>query len=240
MFWRRLLPLLCLLLAIALGGCVQADTTICFQSQTAGELIQHIKLSDRITALNRPVAQQGFQQLTQRAKALGGKVRRDRNEWWLTLPFDNGRDLETKFAQLYAPLEESTKTPLLLPEPSLKVRQRNALLAIGTDLDLELDLSDFAIASANQQFFFDPGALLDLEVCLETPWGSRSALEPSQTEAKSSLQRQCWQLRSGQENQLQLAFWLPSWIGIGSLIMATFVAIGWQIRRQLGISSTQR
>ncbi|MCP5990337.1 DUF3153 domain-containing protein, partial [Klebsiella pneumoniae] len=72
-----------------------------------------------------------------------GKVRRDRNEWWLTLPFDNGRDLETKFAQLYSPLERPESTPLILPEPSLTVRQSNALLAIGNQLDLNVDLSDY-------------------------------------------------------------------------------------------------
>lgn len=232
MAFRRLLPLLCLLLTVALSGCVQAETTIRFQGQTAGELIQHIKLNDRLSALNRPAAQQWFQQLSQRGKQLGGKVRRDRNEWWLTLPFDNGRDLETKFAQLYAPLTGSESTPLLLPEPSLTVRQSNALLAIGNQLDLTVDLSDFAIASRGQQVLFDPGALLDLEVCLETPWGSRSQPEPTQTGSTAQLQRQCWKLQSG-ENHLQSSFWLPSFIGIGSLVIGLVIAIGWQIRKQL-------
>ncbi|WP_338462078.1 DUF3153 domain-containing protein [Synechococcus elongatus IITB7] len=232
MAFRRLLPLLCLVLAIALGGCVQAETTIRFQSQTAGELIQHVKLNDRLSALNRPAAKQWFQQLSQRGKQLGGKVRRDRNEWWLTLPFDNGRDLETKFAQLYAPLEGTESAPLLLPEPSLTVRQSNALLAIGNQLDLSVDLSDFAIARRDQQVLFDPGALLDLEVCLETPRGSRSQPEPTVISRQGKLQHQCWKLQSG-ENQLQASFWLPSFIGIGSLVIGLLVAIGWQIRKQL-------
>nr|WP_234910033.1 DUF3153 domain-containing protein [Synechococcus elongatus] len=226
------MPLLCLLLTVALGGCVQAETTIRFQGQTAGELIQHVKLNDRLSALNRPAAQQWFQQLSQRGKQLGGKVRRDRNEWWLTLPFDNGRDLETKFAQLYSPLERPESTPLILPEPSLTVRQSNALLAIGNQLDLNVDLSDFAIARRDQQVLFDPGALLDLEVCLETPRGSRSQPQPSASSAQGKLQRQCWKLQSG-ENHLQWSFWLPSFIGIGSLMIGLVVAIGWQIRKQL-------
>ncbi|MBW4656344.1 MAG: DUF3153 domain-containing protein [Kaiparowitsia implicata GSE-PSE-MK54-09C] len=237
---KRLLTLVCLWIALlGLTGCIRYDVGINYASQTRGEIVQHIRLGEQLSAFDGGNARAWLSSLEQRAKQLGGRVRRlSPTELRVTIPFNNGKELEQKFNQFFsAPASSedavSEVTPTLPNISSrLSLQESNLLLVQRDRLVYDLDLRSLAVLTTEGAVLVSPGALLDLEFSLTTPWGATIApdsLQP-QTVWRNHL---TWRMASGQVNHLDIIFWMPSPLGIGALIIAGFVALGMGLKAQL-------
>lgn len=233
-----------LLAVFLLAGCVQYDVGVHFDSQTKGEIVEHIKLGDRLTSFSNDTAQEWLNSIEQRVRSLAGRTKRLSNQEILVrIPFNNGAELEEKFNQFFNPVqpkESQTPTP---PEGDLpkfgchlSVNQNNFLLVLRNELSLELDLRSLSLLSSNGSVLVSPGALLELEFSLTTPWGAQSLNVGEGAIAPQSLldgKQLVWNLKPGEINNLGAVFWLPSPVGIGALAIALFVAAGISLKYQL-------
>ncbi|MCW6051187.1 DUF3153 domain-containing protein [Microcoleus sp. A2-C5] len=247
-----LLPfVLCLLTLVT--GCVQYDVGVNFESQTRGEIVQHIKLGERLTSFSSETVRDWLKSVEQRVRLLDGKTKRlSETEVMVTIPFNNGAELEDKFNQFYNPIAQTNKSRVASPletdlpkfESHLNVKQNNLLLVLRNRLSLELDLRSLSLLSSNGSPLLSPGGLLELDFSLNTPWGAENiettvagALVPQSYQQGKQL---VWKLKPGELNYLEATFWIPSPVGIGALIIALFVAAGiavkYQILPALGIS----
>ena len=112
-----------------LSSCVKYDASINFNRPSHGEIVQHIKLG-RLTSFSGDAATQWLNSIEQNAKHLQGKVKRlSSEEITVTIPFDNGAELEQKFNQFFSPVESlaATKAPEELPtiDSKLNLTQNN-------------------------------------------------------------------------------------------------------------------
>ena len=240
-----LLPfVLCLLTLVT--GCVQYDVGVNFESQTRGEIVQHIKLGERLTSFSSDTVADWLKSVEQRVRLLDGKTKRlsDR-EVLVRIPFNNGAELENKFNQFYNPIAQTAKYRVASPletdlpkfESHLSVKQNNLLLVLRNRLSLELDLRSLSLLSSNGSLLLSPGGLLELDFSLNTPWGAENiettvagALVPQSYQQGKQL---VWRLKPGEVNYLEATFWIPSPVGIGALIIALFVAAGTAVKYQI-------
>ena len=251
-----LLPfVLCVLNLVT--GCVQYDVGVNFDSQTRGEIVQHIKLGEKLTSFSSETVADWLKSVERRVRLLDGKTKRlsDR-EVLVSIPFNNGAELEDKFNQFYNPIAQTAKSRVASPletdlpkfESHLSVKQNNLLLVLRNRLSLELDLRSLSLLSSNGSPLLSPGGLLELDFSLNTPWGAESiettvagALVPASYQQGKQL---VWKLKPGEINYLEAMFWIPSPVGIGALIIALFVAAGislkYQILPALGIGKKQQ
>ncbi|WP_009634480.1 DUF3153 domain-containing protein [Synechocystis sp. PCC 7509] len=221
-----------ILASLFLSGCVKYDVGVNFDRPNHGEIVQHIKLGERLTSFSGDSATQWLNSIEQRTKRLEGKVKRlSSEEITVTIPFNNGADLETKFNQFFNPVEpqNSTKTSEELPkiDSKLEVAQNNLLLLSRQVLTYDLDLRSLSLIANNGNVLVSPGAVFDLEFSLNTPWGGRSIEKsansiPPQTYGQQML----WKLQPGQLNHIEVVFWMPDFLGIGTVFICLFVALG--------------
>ncbi len=232
-----LLPLVFCLLTLV-TGCVQYDVGVNFESQTRGEIVQHIKLGERLTSFSSETVAEWLKSVERRVRLLDGKTKRvSDTEVLVTIPFNNGAELQDKFNQFYNPIAQTAKSRVSSPletdlpkfESHLSVKQNNLLLVLRNRLSLELDLRSLSLLSSNGSLLLSPGGLLELDFSLNTPWGAESietvagALVPESYQQGKQL---VWKLKPGEVNYLEAIFWIPSPVGIGALIIALFVATG--------------
>jgi Protein of unknown function (DUF3153) len=242
-----LLPfVLCLLTLVT--GCVQYDVGVNFESQTRGEIVQHIKLGDKLTSFSSETIGEWLKSIERRVRSLDGKTKRlSDQEILVKIPFNNGAELESKFNQFYNPIAQTpkkTKTREASPletdlpkfESHLKVKQNNLFFVLRNRLTLELDLRSLSLLSSNGSLLVSPGELLELGFNLNTPWGAKSietvagAIVPESFQAGKQL---LWKLKPGEINYLEAVFWIPSPVGIGAVMIALFVAAGFSLKYQL-------
>lgn len=240
-----LLPLVFCILNLV-TGCVQYDVGVNFDSQTRGAIVQHIKLGERLTSFSSETVADWLKSVEQRVRLLDGKTKRlSEREVIVTIPFNNGAELEKKFNQFYNPIAQTAKSRVASPletdlpkfESHLSVKQNNLLLVLRNRLSLELDLRSLALVSSNGSPLLSPGGLLELDFSLNTPWGAENietnvagALVPQSYQQGKQL---VWKLKPGEVNYLEAMFWVPSPVGIGALIIALFVAAGIAVKYQL-------
>ncbi len=250
--WSRSLVLI--VLALSLVGCVDYDIGIDFRSQTEGAIVQHVRVADRLSALDRDTVRSWTDSLTRRAKDLGGHVRQRRDgDLDVTIPFINGDDLAEKFDQFFG----MTETELfVVPEASsqvngeelpkiasnLSIVQHNFLLAIRNDLVLDLDLRGLSILSnlARSPFQTDSSqSFIDLRFHLTTPWGisTPDATQIPDPDASIAVNMQgldaIWTLEPGKMQHIEASFWIPSPIGIGALAVIGLTVIGSTIKHRV-------
>ena len=240
-----LLPLFFCVLNLV-TGCVQYDVGVNFDSQTHGEIVQHIKLGEKLTSFSSETVGDWLKSVERRVRLLDGKTKRlsDR-EVLVSIPFNNGAELEDKFNQFYNPIAQTAKSRVASPletdlpkfESHLSVKQNNLLLVLRNRLSLELDLRSLSLLSSNGSVLLSPGGLLELDFSLNTPWGAESiettvagALVPASYQQGKQL---VWNLKPGEVNYLEATFWIPSPVGIGALIIALFVAVGIALKYQI-------
>lgn len=241
-----------LLASLLLSGCVQYDVGINFESPNRGEIVQHIKLGDRLTSLSGATAQQWLDTVEQRTRRLGGRIQRSSNqEVAVTIPFSSGADLNTKFNEFLNPSTKkgaAKQAEPVLPEikSDFHLSQSNFLFLLRNRLSYTLDLRSLGVTSANGDLLVSPSSLLDLEFRLNTPWGARSV--NTAANAISAVPGQqghqlIWTLEPGQINHLEAVFWLPSPLGIGTVVIVLLVLGGWYLKYQtlpgLSAGSTQ-
>lgn len=235
-FWKqsRLLVIM-LLAALLLSGCVQYDVGVNFASPHRGEIVQHIKLGERLTSFSGESARQWLSSIEQRSRQLQGKVKRiSAEEITVRIPFNNGAELEQKFNEFFNPVSQKNTTADTTEElakitSKLDLQQNNFLLLLRNRLRYDLDLRSLSLIASNSNVLVSPSSLFDLEFQLNTPWGSRSvekvdsAIAPENTQNR---QQTVWKLQPGQLNHVEAVFWMPNPIGIGAVVIALFIAGG--------------
>ena len=239
---KRLRVLWVMLLAtLLLSGCVKYDAGVNFQSPHRGEIVQHIKLGEQLTGFSSSPAQAWLDSIERRARQLQGKTKRlSDEEIIVTIPFYTGAELESKFNEFFQPVvkknsQSATSEGVDLPnlQSKLSLTQSNLLLLLRNKLSYDLDLRSLGVLSSNGNVILSPGSLLDLEFSLNAPWGARSiektanAISPVISEKGKTL---VWKIKPGELNHLEAVFWLPSPIGIGSVIIALFVVAGFYLK----------
>jgi Protein of unknown function (DUF3153) len=249
-YWQFLkqLGLVCLLVVTtwAMSGCVQADVGVQFSSPQQGEIVQHIRLDDRLSNLNATSTQDWFHTLERRARKLQGRVQKQANqELQVRIPFTTAADLETKFNALFevssAPDLEKPQsaspspTSDLLNVPSqLQVSQSNLLLFQRNHLAYDLDLRSLAILTTQDDTLLQPGSLIQLEFRLDTPLGGRS-ITPNKTNGvpvRRQGRQLVWSLQPGQLNHIEAAFWMLSPLGLGTVGILLLVAVGLYLQQR--------
>lgn len=230
-----------LLASLLLSGCVQYDVGVNFDNPNHGEIKQHIKLGERLTSFSGDSAQEWLNSIERRARQLQGKTKRISNqEITVTIPFNNGAELEEKFNEFFNPAgkknsESGTSIAAELPniDSRLSLTQNNLLLLLRNRLSYDLDLRSLSLISTNGNLLVSAGDILELEFSLNTPWGARSVETDSNAIHPESYQKGrmlVWKLKPSQLNHLEVVFWLPSPIGIGAIVIILFVAAGIYVR----------
>lgn len=231
---RIFLPL-CIVVLISLGGCVRYDLGIDFQHQNQGNIFQVIELSQQFTDFSSNEAQQWLETIESRAKSLGGTVeRRSRGDnasspqtVLVTIPFYSSQQLERSFNQFFHPQSTTAANlsdELLQLDSTIRVEHNNLLLAERNHLYLTVDLRALGVLSEQGKLVISPSALLDLKFRLYTPWGAKTS--DSRAQVQFDQGGLVWQLQPGEINTIDLVYWLPSRIGIGSLAIIGLMWFG--------------
>jgi len=226
-----------LLASLLLSGCVKYEVGVNFEGEHKGKIVQHIQLGEQLTNFSNSQAQEWVKSIERRAQQLEGKTKRLSNQDIIvTIPFNRGAELESKFNQFFNPVVNkgsSSKTVETVDLPKFDskfhLNQGNFLFWQRNQLSYDLDLRSLGVLSANGNIIISPGSLLDLQFSLETPWGARSiektdnAITP---EVYDNGHQLVWTLKPGQLNHLEAVFWLPSPLGIGTFVIVLLVLGG--------------
>lgn len=222
-----------LLLSLLLSGCVRYDVGVRFDSPNRGEFTQHIRLEERLQQFSGTAAQQWLKLIEQRSKDLGGRIDRlPDNDRLVTIPFTSSGDLQKKFNLFFGPLEEDRSAAAAIALPAITSRftlaTNNLLLVERNHLRYELDLRSLGVRSSSGSLLLSPTSLIDLEFRLQTPWGAKSLTAASTTMPVGSPSGKTlvWQLVPGELNDLEVVFWLPNPLGIGTLAIVLLVLVG--------------
>ena len=221
-----------ILASLLLTGCVNYDVGVKFDHPNRGEIVQHIKLAERLTSFSGDPTQEWIDSIERRTRQLQGKTKHSGQDITVTIPFNNGAELEAKFNEFFNPVSKTNpnSTPSALPdiESHMRLNQNNLLLLVRNRLSYDLDLRSLSLISENSNVLISPGSILELKFGLNTPWGARSiesdnGIVPERVQNGRQL---VWTLKPGELNHVEAVFWLPSPIGIGSVLIALFVAAG--------------
>lgn len=224
--WLTLLAYL--LLCLLLGGCVDYDLGIRFDSQTHGSLSQTLHLNDRLLTLNETGADDLFQQLTASAEALSGKARKlDEDTLQIVLPFHNGAQLVEQFNAFYGGDEGGLSRLPGSPDISahLGLQQNNYIFALRNHLTYDLQVKR---ADQPRDSTLSDLSWLSLDFHLTTPWGLTAAFPP--VAATATKHTATWHLAANQPQHVEAIFWVPSPIGIGAGAIALVCLLGYYLK----------
>jgi len=229
--------LVVLLIPLLLSGCVKYDVAVHFAGQHHGEIVQHIKLGERLTNFSSSQTTEWLRSIERRAKKLGGRTKHLGNQDIIvTIPFNNGAELSSKFNQFFNPAVKKDSPSraaetINLPnfDSQFLLTQDNFFLVQRNRLSYDLDLRSLGVLSENGDIVVSPNSLLDLQFSLETPWGAKDIEDSANGIMPKSYDdghQLLWQLQPGQLNHIEVVFWLPSPLGIGSIVISLLVAGG--------------
>ncbi|MBD2607863.1 DUF3153 domain-containing protein [Scytonema hofmannii FACHB-248] len=238
-FARLKFVCLVLLASVLLSGCVQYQVGVNFENSNRGELVQHIKLAQRLTSFSGDSVDEWLNSIERRARKEEGKVRRlSQSEIIVTIPFSSGEELQTKFNEFFNPkinqkaeVKGTSDSELPKIESNLLLFQNNFLLLVRNRLIYDVDLRSLSLIASNGNVLEAAGSILDLEFSLKTPWGARNIQQTeSAISPEKSQNKLVWKPIPGQLNHIEIVFWLPSPLGIGSLFIILFVVGGLYLR----------
>lgn len=238
-----ILPLVVFILTF-LTGCVQYNVGVNFAGAHKGEIVQTIKLGERLKSFSNETIDEWLNSIENRARKLEGKVEKvSEQELIVNIPFNNGKELENKYNKFFNPVEEQqfqnvANQDVNLPQfkSDLKLQQGNFLFWIRNHLIYDLDLRALSLASANTNILINPSSLVQLEFRLNTPSDVRSIIKGENAlnpEIKPNGKQLTWELKPGELNHLEAVFWLPSPLGIGAALIVLFVLVGRFVKYQL-------
>ncbi len=230
---------LILLMSVLLSGCVQYQVGVNFDNPNHGEIVQHIKLGERLTSLSGDSVSAWLSSIERRARQLQGKAKRLSNqEITVTIGFNNGAELVEKFNTFFNPTgkknaeaQQLQASELPQIDSHLTLNQNNLLLLVRNRLIYDLDLRSLELISTNANLQVTSGSILEFEFSLNTPWGARSVEKAENSIHPEKQGKQLvWRLQPGQLNHVEAVFWLPSPIGIGTVFIVLFVVAGIYLR----------
>ncbi|HYX13855.1 MAG TPA: DUF3153 domain-containing protein [Nostoc sp.] len=231
---------LVVLTSLLLTGCVKYDVGLNFDNSNSGELVQHIKLGERLTSFSGDSVYEWLNSIERRARQLEGKTQRvSQEEIIVTIPFSSGRELQEKFNEFFnsranQPSESvGSQSDSELPkiESNVLLEQNNFLLLVRNRLIYDLDLRSLSLIASKGNVLTNAGSILDLEFSLKTPWGAKNIqLTETAIEPEKNGNRLVWKLQPGELNHIETIFWLPSPLGIGALLIILFVWGGLYLR----------
>lgn len=237
---KKFLPFL-LGIIVFLSGCVRYDVGLNFSAQHHGDIVQHITLAEQLTSLSQTEAEKWLTSLQKRAKQLQGNTKKiSDQEIIVTIPFNNGQDLVDKFNTFfnadsnkkYQAIKLANNQELLQLQGKMSIFQSNALLMERNKINLNIDLRALGVLSNQGNVLISPGDLVNLEFSLNTPWNSQIISQNldenlTVTERKNNL---VWKLKPGQLNEIELVFWVPSWLGIGTVGIILLMIAGFYFK----------
>jgi hypothetical protein len=243
---NRILPVkkpilwLVVLTSLLLTGCVHYDVGVNFKNSNRGELVQHIKLEERLTSFSGTYVYEWLNSIERRARQLEGKAKRiSQEEVIVTIPFSNGQELQEKFNEFFnsptnqksAKTASESESELPKIASNLLIFQNNFVLLVRNRLIYDLDLRSLSLIASKGNVLADTGAILDLQFGLNTPWGARN-IQKTETaiQPEKKGKQLVWQLKPGELNHIEVVFWLPSPLGIGSLLIILFIWGGIYLR----------
>jgi hypothetical protein len=234
-------PILLIIGAISLllSGCVQYDLGVNYNSTNNGELIQHIQLSDKLISFSGDYIDEFLDSLERRASKLDGSVQRISSSAVIVkIPFTNSQELQEKFHRFfnYHVSRKLEKNDTELPNiaSSLSVDENNLLLVSRHKLTYDLDLRSLAVIAGKDNILDNSGSVVNLDFSLQTPWGAKNAATADDivTPVKQGSHL-VWKLLPGKINHIEVVFWLPNFLGIGTLLIILFVWGGFYLKYNL-------
>ncbi|BAP18402.1 hypothetical protein ETSB_1690 [cyanobacterium endosymbiont of Epithemia turgida isolate EtSB Lake Yunoko] len=230
-----LTPLVISLLTL-LSGCVHYGVSVDFFQQHRGEIVQHISLTEQLTNLSQTEVNKWLDSLEKRAENLQGKAKRiSPREIIVKIPFGNGKELIEKFNKfLNFPTSRKTQSlkdndsDLVNLKAKMSLKQDNWLFIEHNLLNLEVDLRALGILSSQGNVILSTGSLVDLEFILKAPFGLKNIV--SNTSFKQKKHQIIWELKPGQINTIEASFWVPSYLGIGTIGIILLILTGFYIK----------
>ena len=240
--------LLLLSLIICLTGCVNYDVGITFPQTNQGTITQQIKLSEQLSNVSEKEGRAWLKSIEKKASGLQGKTKYlSSDEILVTIPFYNGQDLVDKFNQFFlaslsdkntSNLAKSDEIDLLDLSANLSLKQNNAIFLERNTLKLIADLTSLGVTSSDGNIIFSSGDLINLQVQLNFPWGAKIITNDFAEWEKLPNNQYNIQLQAGQINEITAIFWLPNYIGWGTLGIILFIVFGYYVKyRKLPLSS---
>ncbi|MDM9583347.1 MULTISPECIES: DUF3153 domain-containing protein [unclassified Nostoc] len=231
---------LVILTSLLLTGCVKYDVGLNFDNSNSGELVQHIKLGERLTSFSGDSVYEWLKSIERRARQLDGKAQRvSQEEIIVTIPFSNGTELQEKFNEFFnsranqpsESVQSESGSELPKIESNVLLEQNNFLLLVRNRLIYDLDLRSLSLIASKGNVLANAGSILDLEFSLKTPWGAKNIqLTETAIEPEKNGNQLVWKLQPGELNHIEAVFWLPSPLGIGGLLIILFVSGGLYLR----------
>ena len=226
---RRWLGAVLAIMAIALAGCVDYETTLRFWDANHGEIVQRVRLDDRVGALGDVAAAPWLDGLRERTQRLGGAVRsRSARELDLSIPVANGEDLVEKLRALLDGVlgPAGADGSVGVPPESIEVAllQRNYGVVVRNELSLGADLRSLVSLAIDRQVVVGAEGLVRPRVVVAAP--VIAVLEATGAVGRTGG-AVVWPLQLGVVNRLVVVFWVPSWLGVGAIVIALVCALGW-------------
>ena len=224
--------LMVILSSLLLSGCVKYDLGVNFNSTNNGELVQHIQLSEKITIFSSDYLSQWLKTLENRARILAGSTERiSPSEIIVKIPFTSAKELQEKFTGFFNTRtnEDSDGSELSNITSTLVAEDTNFFLLSRNHLVYDLDLRSLAMLTTKGD-----SSLVNLDFSLQTPWGvkniesNENAIQP-----EKHGNQLIWKLKAGAMNHVEVVFWLPNFLGIGTLLIIGFVWLGLYLRYTL-------
>jgi len=229
--------LLLVLVPLLLTGCVNYEVGINFTGLHHGKIVQQIQLGQQLTSFSQADVEEWLGSLEQRAQRLGGSSKRvSPQKVTLIIPFANAEQLESKFNRFFQPKASSVENPpseLVQLNSHLSTQQTNWLLFQWTQLNLNIDLTALGTIQGKNSRIVGANSLLDLQFHLQAPGGIKIInVEPTQQAllVENREQETIWQLQPGENNQIELGFWLPEPLGWGAIAIVILVYLGWWLK----------
>ncbi|MEC4982622.1 MAG: DUF3153 domain-containing protein [Oscillatoria sp. PMC 1068.18] len=235
-----LLPLV-LSLVTLLTGCVNYDLGVNFNNSHQGTITQRIKLGEQLTSFSTTDTQQWLNSVERRAQQLGGQAKQlSPQEVEVSIPFSNLEELETKFNDFFNP--ENTKEYNSARAKALDLVELNAVMQAKANnllffqrnrLSLTIDLRALGVIAEQDNIVISPDSLVELDFRLRSPGKIRTitsinnGIAPEVTRQGNEL---VWQLQPGQINYIETIFWLPDYLGLGTVVIVLLMLLGFWLK----------